>query len=307
MLSLPRGIRRSVEAHNSDRPVFYDWLEANTLFAEEELSQTDVVDFLMEQQIYAKQDFCSEFISNAWIQIERRLKWIGRGSPLGFHDRLMVREIDWQATPGQSFCLILSLGPKYDGWFDTFGIDYAEQGSLFESLTSEAMARVFTGWTFTQTAWSRDNTSSLRDVVGTLTAMLGEPLGDIETYASSGAHEAGVDLVWHLPFADQRGGLPVFLAQCASGGNWEDKLDTPNLGQWKRIIHFASEPYKAFSLPFALEDRELRLRSAQIEGLLLDRYRLLMHDTPEAEWLSDELRERLLRWLEPRVQWLIGL
>ena len=111
--------------------------------------------------------------------------------------------------------------------------------------------------------------------------------------------------VFNLPFADQRGGLPVFLAQCASGSKWEEKLHTPNLGQWKKLIDFASEPYKAFSLPYALDDRELRLRSAQISGLLLDRYRLLAQGVPEDEWLSNELRERLVSWLDPRVQWLV--
>lgn len=306
MLSLPEGVRRSISAHNSERGTFQDWLEADVIFIDDELSESDVVDFLVEQQIYDSQDFCSEFVSNAWAQIQQRLGWIGRGSPIAFRERYMVRNTDWQRVPGLSFCIVLSLGPKYDGWSQEFGSDYSEQGSLFESLTKEAMVKAFHGWHFIRTGWARDNTSNLRDVVGNLVGELGERTGDIETYASYKAHEAGLDLVWYLPFPDQRGGFPVFLAQCASGGNWKNKLDTPNLGMWKKIIDFASEPYKAFSIPFSLDDRELRVRSTQICGLLLDRYRILFHNYPEADWLSSELQEGLIAWLEPRVQWLIN-
>ena len=72
MLAIPRGITRSVQAHNSCRSVFYDWLEGSVLFAEEELSPPNVVDFLIEQQIYDSQDLCSEFVSNGWSQVQRR-------------------------------------------------------------------------------------------------------------------------------------------------------------------------------------------------------------------------------------------
>lgn len=305
MLSLPYGIRRSALAHNSEPDTFYDWLEADVLLLDDDLSESDVVDFLMEQQIYSSQGLCSEFVSNAWTQIERRLGWMGAGSPIFFLVRRMLRQLEWREIPGQSFCLVLSLGPKYAGWLETFGPDYTEQGSLFESLTHEAMAKAFQGWQFIKTGWSRDHASNLRDVLANLVDRLGERMGDVETYASGKAHEAGLDLVWHLPFPDVRGGLPVFLAQCASGRNWKNKLDMPNLGQWKKIVDFASEPYKAFSLPFALDDKNLRMRSAQIGGLLLDRYRLFVHDAPETKWVSDKLRQELIDWLEPRVQWLI--
>lgn len=305
MLSLPSGIKRSISDHNSDHEVFYDWLEADVLFLDDELSESDVIDFLIEEQIYVSQDFCSEFVSNAWAQIEKRLGWMGTTSPILFEKRRMKRRVDWQDVPCQSFCLVVSLGLKYTGWREEFGSDYTEQGSLFESITHEAMAHVFQGWHFIKTGWARDHTSNLQDVVGNLVEQLGERVGDLETYASDRAHEAGLDLVWYLPFSDQRGGLPVFLAQCASGWNWDEKLDTPNLGQWMKIIDFASKPYKAFSLPFALDNKNLRLRSCQIKGLLLDRYRLLVHPTSELEWVSSELRQELIGWLEPRIQWLL--
>ncbi len=252
MLSLPSGVNRSVQAHNIDVPVFLDWLEANVLFSEEEVSDTDIVDFLIEQQIYEKQDFCSQFVSGAWSLSRRRLSWLRENSPIAFEGRFMQRKHKWQELPALPFCVTLALGPKYAGWGQQFGHDYTRQGALFEVLTCEALRQVFPGWAFTVTGWSRDNTSKLEDVVCNLADQLKEKVGDVKAYASGKAHEAGLDLVWHLPFSDDRGGLPVYLGQCSSGYDWPDKLHTPELNVWKKLIDFASEPYKAFSLPMAL-------------------------------------------------------
>jgi len=304
MLSLPSGMRRSVNSHNSKVPTFLDWLEAGVLFAEEELSQSEVVDLLVEEQIYRDQNFCSEFVSDAWDQVRRRLSWMSPRSPIRFEDRWIIRQSEWKDVPAYSFCMVVSLGPWYDNW-SSFGHDYTEQGLLFEHISKNAMETRFAGWRFFQTGWSRESTAKLPEVVDKLVAAIGERTGLVEDYSSADANEAGVDLVWHLPFVDQRGGVPVYLAQCASGTNWPDKLSEPNLNDWKKIIDFASGPYKAFCLPFALDDKDLRWRSNSIAGLLLDRYRLLALDAPEEEWVSEELRDRLITWLEPRVDWIM--
>ena len=304
MISLPRGMKSSTNVHRSDGPSFFDWLEADVLFAEEELSQTDVVDLLVEEQFYTDQNFCLEFVSNAWSQVHRRLSWMEPNSPISFQDRWMTRRLEWQDVPAHSFCLVVSLGPTYDGW-SAFGPDYTEQGRLFELLTKHAMKTKFKGWQFLLTGWSRDNTSKLPDIVDNLVSAIGERRGYVDDYASLNANEAGVDLVWHLPFADQRGGAPVYLAQCASGMNWVDKLSQPNMADWAKIVDFANGTNKAFSLPFALDDRELRWRSNSA-GLLLDRYRLLVHGVPESEWVPEDLRRRLVTWLEARVDWMNG-
>jgi hypothetical protein len=215
----------------------------------------------------------------------------------------MIRQSEWKDVPAYSFCLVVSLGPRYDNW-SSFGPDYTEQGLLFELISKNSMEARFAGWHFFQTGWSRESASKLPEVVDKLVAAIGERTGYVDEYAAANANEAGVDLVWHLPFVDQRGGTPVYLAQCASGTNWPDKLSQPNIEDWKKIINFASGPHKAFCLPFALDERDLRWRSNSIAGLLLDRYRLLVHDVPEEDWVSEELRERLATWLEPRVAWI---
>lgn len=273
------------------------------MFSEEELSQADVVDVLIEEQIYSKKALASEFVLDSWVKIERRLSWMGIQGPIHFEDKRMVRQKDWREVPAHSFCLAVSLGPKFKYWHRDFGPDYTEQGSLFELITKFAMKNRFIGWNFHLTGWSKDNVSKLPAVVDNLVAAIGERRGNVGDYSSENAKDAGLDLVWHLPFVDRRGGDPVYLAQCASGVDWIKKLPQPNMEDWNKIIDFANRPNKAFSLPFALDDKTVRWRSNTV-GLLLDRYRLLVHEIPEDEWIPQELRDRLITWLEPRVDWI---
>ena len=305
MLNLPRGFRRSVNVHNTSHDVFCDWLETTVLLEEEELSQTDVIGFLMEEQIYDNQDFASEFVLPQWTELKRRLSWLGPHSPIKFLDRWMVKDLDWREVPAHSYCLVVSLGPLCKGWTAHFGNDYTEQGRLFELITRSAMEARFSGWQFLHTGWRRDNTSKLPQVVDTLLSAINEQLGNIDDYASDDANEAGVDLVWYLPFLDRRPGAPVYLAQCASGQNWTEKVKEPDLAIWEKIVDFAAVPNKAFSLPFALDDKELRLQSTRGKGLLLDRYRLLAQNRPESEWVPEGLWQSLIEWLEPRVDWIL--
>ena len=103
----------------------------------------------------------------------------------------------------------------------------------------------------------------------------------VADYLCENAKDAGVDLIWHLPFSDGRGGGPTYLCQCASGNNWQHKLSEPNINEWIKIIDFASPPNKAFSVPFSLGERNFRVQSNRFGGLMLDRFRLLAHNQPE--------------------------
>ena len=304
MLSHPRGFRRSINVHNINDAAFLDWLQATILFVEEEFSQTDVIDYLLEEQLYDDQDFASGLVLGGWTNLERQLSWLGDYSPIGFTDRRMVRQLIWTEVPAYSYCLAVSLGPRYEGWSSQFDHDYTEQGRLFELITKAAMKVQFDGWRFLHTGWRRDNASKLPAVVQNLISTIDERTGNLAGYTSDNANEAGVDLVWHLPFADHRGSAPVYLAQCASGMDWVGKVHLPSIPQWTKIVDFALRPNKAFSLPFALSDKELRQYSNMAEGLLIDRCRLLARNHPEEQWVPEKLRNVLVKWLEPKINWI---
>ena len=304
MLSHPNGFLRSLRERDIEDSLFLDWLETTCMFLEEEFSQTDVVDHLVQEQIFEEQNSASEFVLSAWFALARRLSWLGSFSPIVFKDRWMARRLVWQDVPAHSYCLVVSLGSRYKDWHATFGPDYSEQGRLFESITRAAMEARFRGWRFLQTGWGTDNTSKLAEVIDDLISAIDEQKGNPDDYLDRDAKDAGVDLVWHLRFDDARGGTPIYLAQCASGANWVEKVNEPNIREWTKIVDFAVPPSKAFSLPFSLSERELRRQSNRAGGIMVDRYRLLAQDVSECGWIPRPLRLELIDWLTPRIEWI---
>lgn len=302
MLAIPtRGIYRSVNEHNVELDVFSDWIEGTVLFDEQELSTVDIIDILCEDLIYDDQDFAYEIVQDAWSELRRRKSCMGVRSAFSITSSRIERVRDWRDAPGHSFCVLLALAKWYRGWAKQFGSDYTEQGELFEKLTKESLERQFSGWYVHQTGWSRLHSKKLGEVIDKITDILGELKGNPEIWAEPEANEAGLDLLCYRPFVDNRVGIPVYLMQCASGGNWKNKLKIPNITDWRKYIQFATRPGKAFSIPFALLDGDFVRYCGQADGMLLDRCRILASAGCDDNWISGELKQRIVAWMLPRV------
>ena len=72
-----RGFAISVNRHNVELDALVDWLEACVTFADDEISQSDVADILMEEGKYRNQDFAKERIADAWLELQRRSECLG--------------------------------------------------------------------------------------------------------------------------------------------------------------------------------------------------------------------------------------
>ncbi len=126
-------------------------------------------------------------------------------------------------------------------------------------------------------------------------------MGDVGRWTRPRANEAGLDVLCYRPFPDGRVGVPVYLMQCASGGDWDGKLHTPNLDIWRNIVNFASVPKKAFATPFSFLDEAFIMNCGVVNGLLLDRYRLLSAAAVNPNWIPGDLTARIIAWVEPRI------
>lgn len=285
--------------------ILCDWIEGSVLFGDEIVSTTDIVDILTEESIYTDSDLASNTVNEAWNELKRRLGCIKQGNPFTFIRRTIRSMDSWEDNPAHSFCIILSMPQCYRDWSTSLSNnDYTEQGRLFELLTKASVENQFTGWKIHQIGWSSSNTVQLSKAVDEIATMLGEKKGDIEPWENPRGKEAGLDLLCYRPFPDNRVGVPVYLMQCASGKNWIDKLHEPDLNIWSKIVLFAATPRKAFAIPFALLDKEFKKRCNRVDGMLLDRYRLLAAANYNKEWISDFLRKEIIDWMCPRVQTL---
>lgn len=302
MLPIPsRGFSRSTSVHNVNLQQCCDWLEASVLFEGRAITGAEIVDLLHDEDLYPSQDFAWELLGNVWDQIQRRAGWIGKSYPIRTRGLRLESLDEWSKYVGYSFCLVLSLAESYPKWAQQSSHDYLEQGELFEAFTGECLSKLLNGWSVHQTGWTRKKAKQLPQVVSEVASLLGEKLGDLSWWASRDAHEEGLDLLCFRPFRDRRVGIPTYLFQCASGKNWKGKRQSPNLGIWKKAIIFAADPNKAFSLPFALSEEEFRSSCATVEGLLLDRHRLLEPGRNQRDWLSKGLSKRLLAWMNARI------
>jgi hypothetical protein len=302
MLQLPTtGISRSVARHNVELDAFCDWIEGNILFDEEELSSTDVVDALCEDMIYDSQDMASEMVGNAWTELKRRQGCVGARCPFAVKGARVTRRSAWRAHPAHAFCVLLAYSKWHREWASDFGHDYTEQGELFELLTRQSVEAQFSGWLIHQTGWSRTNAVKLAAVVSQVTERLGETPGDVRRWGDPHANESGLDLLCYRPFTDNRIGIPVYLMQCASGINWKEKMKTPDLDLWTKIVDFGARPRRAFATPFAFVDSEFIRNCGKVDGMLLDRYRLLAAATHKENWLSTALKRRIIAWAKPRI------
>ena len=169
-------------------------------------------------------------------------------------------------------------------------------------MTQESLQKQFSDWQVKRTGWSHTEPTGLHKVVDQVANYLGEAVGDdINEWIDSKDKDAGLDLLCYRPFPDNRTGFPVYLIQCTTAQKWKQKAREPSVNFWRQLINFVIPPQKAFAIPFALNDSNFRKRCAEIEGLFLDRYRLLGAARYDKQWESSLLRERIIEWASPKI------
>ncbi|UYT54530.1 hypothetical protein OHI65_09205 [Brucella sp. MAB-22] len=303
MMSLPEeGFRKKGPYVADNVELISDWVEASVLFLDGESSLSDIVDILLESNFYTSQEKAWDFATDVRLCIERRQRILGQGYPFVVEDQMrIVSKGEWSDYAPYSFCLILSLLPSYRSWRQHFGSDYTEQGVLFEDLSVESVRLTMAGWEVVKTGWSKQEAAGLGAVAERCAGHLREGLGDLNHWVRGSENEAGLDILCYRAFGDDRAGFPIYLFQCASGANWTEKRKTPDLDIWKRIIIFTCDPKKGFAMPFSLTDQEYRLSTNIVNGLLLDRLRLLSPGAEIQHWLSAPLIEQICEWCSSRI------
>jgi hypothetical protein len=296
------GFAKSVGSDNVDLAAFCDWIEANLLFDEIRISKSDLVDTLCDETLYEDQDMASAKVDDAWTELRRRQSCLNNHTCFLVSSGHITRTRAWREDTAHSFCILLAMAKWNREWAHQFGHDYNEQGELFELLTKESMETQFPDWAIYQTGWARTNPVKLPGVVKNIADLLGEARGDLIRWAEPDANESGLDLLCYRPFSDNRVGVPLYMMQCASGVGYRSKFKTPDIDDWSKLIVFAARPRKAFATPFAFLDPDFIKNCGYVEGLLLDRYRLLAAINHKKNWVSNGLRRRIIAWARPRVK-----
>lgn len=304
MLALPeKGMAVSRTVHNVNLNHLCDWIEASLLFGDDNLSISDVIDILIEHQVYADQDFASERVAIAWGVLKRRYKTLG--SPLGLRvsGSRLSKSGSWQSFPAYAFCMLLTCMTYLYPEAMKAHRSINAQGALFECLAVESLRAMFPGWNVRSVGWSPANPTKLKSNIDGIINDLREVAGsEIDLYVDEYANEIGLDVLAYLPYSDSHAALPVLMVQCASGADWIRKRHTPDMLKWEKIVNFSSRPIKGFVMPYAFaEQREFRKESVSVGGVFIDRYRLLAAGGGGICWTSSSLSADLTSFISPRV------
>ena len=306
MIAVPTcGMTRLVTVNRIDPNVLADWIEASVMFQDEELSQAAVSDRLIEEEVCRSQDLAQEIVSDAWRELERRVRLCSGSYALEVESQWVQQTESWHDRPAHVFCLLLSIAPSYDWWVKEFGHDYTEQGELFELLTEQALKTLVPGWSTLLTGWNRTNTGGFKRIAAEVAEIVGNGDPNLDLWDDKHGKDMTLDVLLYRPFADGRQGFPYFLIQCASGANWEQKLGDPDLNVWNNILRPLTHPMRGFAVPFCFSEQKFHQSCVKTEGLFLDRCRLLGAGQTNHQWLPQKTGDRINEWAALRVEKLL--
>jgi hypothetical protein len=300
------GAHRAVTAHHIQLDAFSDWIEACVLLEAIDVSRTDVVDVLLEEELYDSQDFAREIVDAAFLELERRSRLCPAAYGISIDGEWVRGNGRWTDRMAHTFCLILSLAPRYDWWHKHFGANYLEQGRLFELLTDRAITALSPGWSSFSTGWSGAPSLPAVEIAQAVADRINSGPIIKPEWKADRAKDLSLDILFYLPFSDGRQGGPYFLVQCASGSNWNSqKLKEPDIELWRKILNPDMLPVRGMSVPFCLLHDEFKFTTSSCAGLFLDRCRLLGAADKRADWLPHHIAEEMQSWSETRIRELL--
>jgi hypothetical protein len=218
------------------------------------------------RQVAQRESLAADRLSEeAWALLNERRDYHGANWALQFESGVLDTAISVPEPVRvlHRFLCALSLGGELS----------AAERALFEHCVTELAPAFSHGPALRMGAIrSTPMPSSFRQAVVYYGEQSREPHATIDGHSHD--QDLGLDVATWMLFADHRGGYLHFIGQCATGANWDEKLDEPIILQWRDRIQWAAEPVRFFAVPFVIPPSEWR-RTCQASQLVLDRPRLV--------------------------------
>jgi hypothetical protein len=136
--------------------------------------------------------------------------------------------------------------------------------------------------------------SGFNAAVENLCSKLGEGVGPRNRPTTSSQKDAKLDLIAWVPMPDARSGKVIGFGQCATGGNWKEKVSELQSTAWCKLWlldPLPVDPVRFFFVPHRINGSEWDQHAINA-GVIFDRCRLAAH----AGVLDRELRDRVTAW-----------
>lgn len=285
------------------------WVEQTVVLCGEERARADVVDAVRDN-LSIDSAAAHVLTSDAFLMLEHRATVCGEGICYQVSRDLVRPTVDWGDNVPSAFCVYLDSQRRRLRWYRKAGFaknGFGIQGELFELFVVEALAHM--GWRAERTGWGGGRLSRAKEIVRQVAAWIDGTAreSELSKWIPRSAKDAKLDLVCQADFYDGRGLRPTFLVQCASGANWKDKTGSPSVRTWSRVIATGTQLSRGFAMPHLVDEYEFDRAGVDSGALFLDSTRLLSAGACDGgDWLSEQLRKRIARWLRPRIHALAG-
>lgn len=272
----------------TDPIILADWLELLALSsADGNSSHGDLERVLNRLGVEDKDSLCRDTVS----ELSGRCRATGANYPFSFSGTLLALKGNWKDYIPYVFCLLLSYAEE-----KLKKISSIKHEVIFEDLSCLAARNYIGGDVLRFGAPRKELPSSFREALGKLCEKVGE-WSHSRTAKTLRAQDGGLDLVAWKCFPDNRMGKLILFGHCASGLNWQDKINELQPSDFcsKWLGGDKSPIVKTFFIPHLLSRDEWDNRAISAK-LFFDRCRIA-HSVNNQEFCAHTKGESL-RWCE---------
>ena len=294
-----------------------DWIELSCLLSTDGiLSKMSVIDHLVDSGLLSddpeRAEEQAELIAdNGFADQRLRARVLGDDPAYGFpfqfvEKKVLSRRSDWQERVAYLFLLLISFGQLDSGIYGgQHHTTYDEIGHLFERIVACAAAGLFRGPCEVLAPTGASKMHKLGARVATLLKGFGLKRKAAISKVPLRAKDCGLDVLSRLEAGDGRPGSLHVLVQCAAGANWEKKLGSPSLADWRDWVQWRGPICKGFAVP-TLFGTDGTIENASRRGewsIFIDRVRIL-HGIKLSEDCGDAIIDAIRPWCERRVTYI---
>jgi hypothetical protein len=281
-------VKVSLPSESSDPIVLADWLEVLALTANDgNSSHGDLERVLNRLGVDDRDSLCRD----AMNELNLRVCSAVDSYPFTFSGTLLRVREGWRSFTPYVFCLLLSYCD--DSKKKVKGIKHTV---IFEQLSCMAAKNYIGGEVLRFGAPRKELPSSFREALSTICVKV-EEWSSSSTASTIRKQDGGLDLIAWKRFPDRRIGKLILFGHCASGQDWDGKINELQPGDFcsEWLAGEKSPIVKTFFVPHRLSD-EMWAHRAISAKLFFDRCRIA-HWVKNDEFCDGTGRENL-KWCE---------
>lgn len=294
MIEIPSDLpnRSTTSTH-----VVADWVELCVVADGQTMSYEEVATAYRDAGLYPHLELDDPSLEeDTWTELKRRKKSLGEEYPLAVRDKTVQIGVSLE-SPSFALLLLAATAGHYGRG------EGQELARLFEHVVVAASIGLL-GGKAARFGWPPD--------VGTPTGIGDRILHfaqelDLEPQSRDFKVERqdkdiGLDIAAQHGIGGSAAGSVVFLIQCATGRNWEEKKNSVSVERWRELIDWNAIPIPAFAVPWwwARDEDYVRYFRRMGHAVVLDRARLLK-GAPD-EQLDDDRKAEVKAWTDKRLK-----